>query len=217
MSADSLKLKRWLILPPATPLTWIESLPSETIFLKSFTPCCFTHTYKKGPGTERPKLQLPHHCNRSFHLQAIQHGSHPTSDTLCQVLTKDLSRLSPRQRLTCWPLGVHWSFSALKPTMCKTFTEPGSLQQTDHLYCHLHQCQSKNRSPRLSSCGDAKGRKVKQRIGQSLVGVRSCEETHGDVQPQRQLGRAQVLCWVFEHMALSTDPAGSGLSQARLI
>lgn len=125
---------------------WIKSLPSGTVFLKWFT---LFHTHaQKGPVTVRPKLQSPRHGNRSFHtLAVIQHGSHPTSGILCQTPTKDFSRLSPRQRLTCWPLGVHWSLSALKPIMCKTFTEPGSLQQADpSVPSPLHQSQSKNRS-----------------------------------------------------------------------
>lgn len=107
------------------------------LFFWSDSPHAVSHTHKKAQWL-RPTLQPPCHRNRSPHFQVIQHRSHPTSGTLCQAPTEGLSRLSPKQKLTHWPLGAHWSLSALKPIVCKTFTEPGSLQQQIHLYPHLY-------------------------------------------------------------------------------
>lgn len=172
------------------------------LFSWSDSPHAVSHTHKKAQWLWDPSC-----CHHVILTELSTSRSFSTDHIQPQTLlapTRDLSRLSPRQRLTRWPLGVHWSLSALKSMMSKTFTEPGSLQQTDpSAPSPPHQSQSKNRSSaRFSSCGDAKGWKVKQRTGQSL-GARSCGKTHGRVQP-------------WWHWAELRCCAGSGQCQASL-
>lgn len=188
--------------PPSSHPFDLDRASHLELFSWSDSPHPVSHMHKKAqwlwdPSCSHRVILTELSTSRSFSTDHIQ------PQTLLAP-TRDLSRLSPRQRLTRRPLGVHWSLRALKSMMSKIFTEPGSLRQTDpSAPSPPHQSQSKNRSSaRFSSCGDAKGWKVKQRTGQSL-GTRSCGKTHGRVQP-------------WWHWAELRCCAGSGQCQASL-
>lgn len=61
--ADSGKLKRWLFLPPAIPLTLDKGPPIWKCFPKLFTPCSFSHTHTKAQWLR--ELNCSHHDTTS--------------------------------------------------------------------------------------------------------------------------------------------------------
>lgn len=153
--------------PPSSHLFDLDKEPLIwNCFLKWFTPHRFTHAHKNGPGTVGPKLQSPHHCNRSFHLRSFSTDC-IQPQTLCQAPTKELTQSKAK--------AYTLTFRGALVTQCTEANNVQNLQRariTPANWSSLPSpppVPSKNRSERVSSCGDAKGRKVKQRTGRTVL------------------------------------------------
>lgn len=202
-------MKRWHILPPAIPLTWIKSLPSGTVFLKWFIPHCFTHTHKQAqwlwePNCSRHIIVTDLSTSRSFSTDHIQPQTffvkHPRriwadsvqgkglhADLVTQCTEAKNAQSFHRARIT----PANWS-------ICTLTSIPVPNQNQICKMFQLWRCQGEK--------SKAEDRTV---LSRSKI-------LWGDSWQSAAL-EAELKCWAGSPSTnLSTNSAGSGLCQASL-
>lgn len=181
--------------PPSSHPFDLDRASHLELFSWSDSPHPVSHMHKKAqwlwdPSCSHRVILTELSTSRSFSTDHIQ------PQTLLAP-TRDLSRLSPRQRLTRRPLGVHWSLSALKSMMSKIFraritpanwsictlTSPPVPKQKQ-IFCKILQ---------LWRCQGVKSEAEDRTVLRNKILWEDSWQSAALV----ALGRAQVLCWLW--------------------